>query len=392
MDKVKPYTFWIVCGALLLIELVFVVGALFWPGLGEVQPPVWMNRPPSQDIAGWPKDMRNKVKAIQRELKGMEAPQDVADMFGDLYDGGGKVGKDRGPQGNRLGGIKLLEARAENLRSRNTYTREVDPSKEKDIEAFLSEYLVQEGWTGLLRSKIEDYQEKAARVEERLSDRSGVLEEAVSGKQEAGAWYTDYRRVTTEYLTTIIEGGVIEANQTEIDNLDTTRGLRERFALDSRERGYPEHGSKERDRLQNHYNLSRAILLPLLDVHGTVLADQHFVELREVGRLQAETPPRPRDTSDLTTVTVQRLKVEGSDREDGGKLAVWRVQLNMRGTAAALLEALRVLDGLEAPIIVRLGSSWKALDPADKKKVDQADGRMELTTKLAVCDFRAMAR
>ena len=145
MNQLKPYLFWIVIGAILVLELAY-----------------WLLSVPALDVVG------NKAEAIAAK-----AALDTEHKH-------------------------LVEL---DRRSRNSSPLGVfDAEKESDIRRLTNDYLITPAWTDVLEPHVRRYDEQLKDIKEHLAARSRILHEPVASSSDKFGWYTTYQSLTEAQL------------------------------------------------------------------------------------------------------------------------------------------------------------------------------------------------
>lgn len=142
MNKVKPYLFWIICGVILLVELVVVV-AITPTGKGDKAPEVV-----KKDL-----DEDNKKLTI---------------LF------------DRASQGSPSG--------------------EFDAENKEHIAQLTTKWLPAPSWKRVLEEHVQKYRVQTGTIRAYLAHRSEFLHRSISSERDPHAWYTQYETVTADLL------------------------------------------------------------------------------------------------------------------------------------------------------------------------------------------------
>ncbi len=145
MNQLKPYLFWVVIGAVLLLELAW-----------------WLLSIPDIDVVG------NKSEALSAKAKL-------------------KVEEDH---------LKELANRAK----RQSPSGVFDAEKEADIRRLTNDYLLTPAWKSVLEPHVNRYDLQLQEIKRHLADRSQVLNLPLAASTDKFGWYTAYQNLTEEQL------------------------------------------------------------------------------------------------------------------------------------------------------------------------------------------------
>ena len=139
--KLKPYTFWIVSGVVVVIELGLLA---FWP---------------IEDESGaTPEVVKQKLDTEFKKLQSLHKRADHA------------------PSG--------------------VY----DAEKPEDIKRLTEEYLLTPQWKGVLQPHVDKYNQQLTAIKKNLDGRSAVLHESIAESSDLFAWYTAYSKKTKDVM------------------------------------------------------------------------------------------------------------------------------------------------------------------------------------------------
>ncbi len=151
MNKVRPYLFWIICGAIVLIELVLMLG--FAPSEGETTP----------------EQAKENVDKAKRSLDKKQK--------------------------------KAVHAPPAN--------REFDPLVKADIDELTNDYLATDSWKPPLSAELQRYSEQLTKIKTHLLDRSAILHTKISSEQNI-QWYDAYVKATSELMQKLYDSGCLK--------------------------------------------------------------------------------------------------------------------------------------------------------------------------------------
>jgi hypothetical protein len=162
VKQIKPYLFWYITGAIVLIELGFLI---FW---GQYD-----------DNGHTPEQVK---QALDTEFKNLEDLHNRA-KFGD-------------PQGR------------------------FDPEVPLDIQNLTKKYLITERWKTVLVPLVKKYNEQLDLIHSDLVTRSADLHKAIIDNEDPSTWYTAYEGKTRELLLALRNAGGLALPEDAPANLD----------------------------------------------------------------------------------------------------------------------------------------------------------------------------
>ena len=142
MNKVKPYLFWIICGIILLVEIVVVL-VISPTGKGDKSA----------------EDVKKELDADNKKL---------TLLF------------DRASQGSPSG--------------------EFDAENKDHIAQLTTKWLPAPSWKSVLEQHVQKYRVQTGTIQGYLSHRSEFLHRTISSERDPHAWYTQYQTVTADLL------------------------------------------------------------------------------------------------------------------------------------------------------------------------------------------------
>lgn len=358
MDKLKPYMFWIICGAMLLIELVLCVfispeGTIDKKALGDA---TLLKLKPGTPVT-------SVELATEHELQ-FKALEGYAKRAKQPLEGKLTLAKD-----------------------------EINPESEKSRREVMELYLPNKDWASQIESKTKSYRESLRKIDETLAEASikKDMQEFVEKMNQDKAnpttdpklWYTNYNAKTTELLKSLAQAGLIpsvDANQKEINYASDVNARRTNWGFITKETDTFPVDAAQAGRLF----LTKLFLEPLLSPEAAaVFADNPYSKNAGIEKPQGEDLARPRIVS---------LNLDTNPKSAGANdpVSVYRVNLELEGAPAALRAALRVIDAAKKPIMVRTGETWTPsakVSDADLMDTSRKDWFMTVKTTVLMCDF-----
>lgn len=342
MDKIKPYMFWIICGVVLLIELV----------LAFTLDPVNA-------------DGNNVYKATKKL-------NDTVEDFG------------------------VYVEKAGNKPPKSFAIDNVDYFKQLQ-----KEYLVSKSWMAGLNQVQSELREHKQNVESDLRKRSEVLHSGVSiPNAPLFRWYKDYNDKTVallselhkaEQLTVIGNDPLANAENNErVDELLANNAtLRKVGGFYTKGAEFPTE--EEHPVITTRFRISEAIINALLEAEGSLI-ENSMVSFNGVNFVA---PPEGVVKPGLVEITWDSFGGGKWDSENevaikGGRAINFKVKLS--GSASALLAATANIEKSQQPVFVIHGSEWEQPRRKNPEAVKQMDRPILLTLRLAVLDYQGGAQ
>lgn len=154
MNKLKPFTFWIVLGVILFCEILW-----------------WVLSIPDIDLVG------NKAAAQKMQTTLKQEYTHLTEL------------ERRGKNGSPLGVF--------------------DAEKPEDIRRLTDEYLVTPAWKEVLDPHVLSYDKQLKAIKERLAARSKHLHEPIAASNDKFGWYTAYQNASEEQLKKLSAAGAL---------------------------------------------------------------------------------------------------------------------------------------------------------------------------------------
>lgn len=271
---------------------------------------------------------------------------------------------------NKWNTLQKLVGRATTTIEDDGPTQRFRPADAQARDNLIKKYIINASeWEQPLKDIVAEYQSMLTAVTNELATRSEGLDEGVSDATDRAVWYDNgYRVETVKLLRLLIDSGLVvhpSGKGVSDEALATDRGLRTRLNLYTKGEQYPT--------IPQHRELSRNFRL----VQRIGLA------LRPV-KVDSVTNPvvGPRE-GEASGVVLEKITINPGS----GPHAAHVITLDLAGTPNALHAAMKVLDGINQPIVTRLGSNWTRRSNFGSGELSGADAPMSLTTTLVVMDF-----
>ena len=343
LAKLKPYTFWLVTGVVLLAMLIY---------FGFVLAAVDEDGNTVEDVVAGANLDYAKLKDLDQQAREVLK-----------YDG------------------------------RRIPDREIEPEAPEDVKSFIKKHLMHPSWTGRFEEVLQDYQGQIASIRADLAQRSAALTQPpVSQASEPSQWYDDYQDQTTALLREMYESRRLAVPATwtgarpmpGISDLETKEELRSPAGLWTKTGTSPPE--ELWPQLTARFRVVQALWAALKDLNVPMKANPLAV---------AGIIAPAEGAEGLAAPTWVGLSWTGRDLEPGETLALpgaenavqHRFTLLLQGHPSALLAAAARLETVHTPAVVRLGTIWKRLQQTDGKMLGLAGETLELSLELAYLDF-----
>lgn len=322
--QLKPYTFWIVCGVIVVIELGLV---LFWPITDE-------NGKTPEEV---------KIQ-LDNDFKKLT----------DLH--------------NRAG---------------NTPTGVFDAENPKDIKRLTEEYLLTPKWKGVLQPHVDKYNQQLGAIRKDLATRSSILHEPVADSGDLFAWYNAYIGKTKEVMIALRNAKALIIDETNKDDTDFENGSRIRSQVGFFTKIEMTPPATEHPGLTARFRIMQKISEALIASGSTSLPNPVVKTGRE-SDLETKRPAfitgvEWRRSGDPN----KGLSAPFADVADAHELS-----LSLEGTTSALVAAEAAIEAISDPVTIVVGGTLSDRDekPAGVRK-NVADEPMLLKLTITVLDF-----
>ncbi len=330
MNAIKPYLFWVICGALLLIEVV-----------------VCVTIEPTTDKG---KNVADAKVFLDKEFK--------------------KVKKLR-------------------MKSQNTLPAFFDPNDLEGFSRIQEDYLISNRWESGLRGLKKLCETQQTSIHDELLRVSAPLNTIVSENHALRPWYQAYEDASSAVLRKLYDGGLLDHEFSQKGDLSevlrTDTMVREKFGLFTMKGVYPP--KEDHEQLRMRLRIIEALAEELLQVEreassNTAISRQGVIkdEDRSVARAYLR-------RIEWSTKRSRGAKSGSEFKVKGGFFL--GMNLSLYGEPTALLAASARLESLPAPVFVVKGST---LDCIDSNSNGRASGKtanrpMNLHMQVAVPYF-----
>lgn len=330
----KPYTFWLVCGVILLAEVVAMV----------------VITPQHEDFG---------------EMTPAEAKQ-VADG-----------------QYSREIANGLLKKANETLRTKGP-PGPIDRRDQAAVKRVLNDYIITDDWKGNLQTAVNEHTKMTSDMKTELVRRSRILTRPIHESSDLNIWYDAYAKASAALLRQLIDAQVVVPAQTtgavgaKIEETDLLRNARFRdpIGLVTTD-AYP--SAEQHPLMTRRFRIIEAVAKALMASPGTTRPNPLIPEKWRLGAPST----RLVQLLDLRWDEQQRNPVSPRHGQEN------RFTLRLTGPLASLQAALAAIDGISEPVLVRLGGEWtrgRTSQPAVAGG-DLVDEPIEVTCTVVVLDF-----
>jgi hypothetical protein len=322
--QIKPYTFWIVCGVIIVIELGLIA---FWPIADE------------QDRT--PQDVKNQLDSDFKKLD-------------DLH-----------------------------KRASKTPTGVFDAENPDDIKRLTKDYLLTPKWKGVLQPHVDKYKEQLTAIRKDLSTRSAILREPVADSGDLFAWYNAYVGKTKEVMLALRNGKALIIDETRKEDNDFENGaaIRTQVGFFTKVERTPE--ASEHPVLTARFRIMQKISEALLSSPANSLPNpavktgrESELEEKRPAHIVAAEWKRSGDPSKVLSGPIAEIA-------DAHELT-----LKLQGSTSALVAAEAAIEAVSQPVMIVAGGKLSArgsLTAGARKGLIDEPMILELT--IAVIDF-----
>lgn len=322
--QLKPYTFWIVCGVVVVIELGLI---FFWT--------------PTDDEGRAPEDVK---RALDDDFKKLQQLHTRANY--------------------QLTGVK-------------------DAENEADIKELTEKCLITPKWQGVLQPIVDKYKSQRDSIRKELVTRSSILHEPVADSGDLFAWYNAYVGKTKEVMISLRNAKALVVDETRKEDSDFENGseVRARVGFYTKVEKTPE--ATEHPMLTARFRIMQKISQALIASGTSALPSPVVISGREA-ELETKAPAyfmgvewkRGSDSSKV-------LSEPFSEMADAHELT-----LSLEGSTSALLAAEAAIEAISDPVMIVTGGTLAARGerPAGSRK-GAVDEPMSLRLSVVVLDF-----
>lgn len=322
--KLKPYTFWIVSGVVVVIELGLLA---FWP---------------IEDESGaTPEAVKQKLDA---EFKKLQELHNRAD---------------RAPSG--------------------VY----DAERPEDIKRLTEDYLLTPRWKNVLQPHVDKYNQQLASIKKDLAVRSAVLHESLAESGDLFSWYTAYNKRTKDVMLALQKAAVLVVDPKAKDESDFENGaqVRARVGFYTKSEKTPE--ASEHAVLTARFQIMRIISDVLMVSSSTAVANPTAKDQREAD-LETKRPVNIKEVVWKRSGDSSKM-LSGPIAEIAG---AYELTLDLEGSTSALILAQGAIEVISDPIMIVTGGELSArgqMTAGVRKNV--TDEPMKLRLNIVVMDF-----
>jgi len=322
--QIKPYTFWIVCGSIVVIELGLLA---FWPI--------------ADDGGRSPEEVKS---ALDSDFKKLD----------DLH-----------------------------KRAGSSPTGVFDAENPDDIKRLTNNYLLTPKWKGVLQPHVDKYNQQLSAIRKDLGKRSTILREPVADSGDLFAWYNAYVGKTKEVMIALRNGKalIIDEMKKEDADFENSASIRTQVGFYTKVERTPE--ATEHPGLTARFRIMQKISEALLASGSNSLPNPAVKTGREA-ELEEKRPAsikgaewkRSGDPSKVLNGPIAEIA-------DAHELT-----LTLTGTTSALVAAEAAIEAISEPVMIVAGGKLEARPhPGVGGRKGLIDEPMTLTLTLAVIDF-----
>lgn len=322
--QLKPYTFWIVCGVIVVIELGLI---LFWPIADE------------SDRS--PEDVKNALDSDYKKLD-------------DLH-----------------------------KRANKSPTGVFDAENPDDIKRLTKDYLLTPKWKGVLQPHVDKYNQQLTAIRKDLAQRSTILREPVADSGDLFAWYNAYIGKTKEVMIALRNGKALIIDESKKEEADFENGaaIRAQVGFYTKVERTPE--ASEHPGLTARFRIMEKISQALLASGSNSLANPAIKTGREAeldekrpAHIKSAEWKRSGDPSKVLSGPIAEIA-------DAHELT-----LTLSGTTSALVAAEAAIEAISEPVMIVAGGKLEARPhPGAGGRKGVIDEPMTLTLTIAVIEF-----
>jgi hypothetical protein len=266
----------------------------------------------------------------------------------------------------------------------------IAPEDKDAVGLFIKKHLMHKDWQGKFEAVLKDYQGQIASIQADLAARSAALSEPpLSTEDGASAWYQDYKDLSAGLLRDMYQarrliqpaGVTGERSVPDLGQLEEKAEYRDLLGLHTASGEFP--GVDERRVLTARFRVLQALWAVIGDVRAPMLANPQAVP--------GVIPPGEGEAA-LAAPTWVQLSWAAGEAEPialpGAEAA--RMQpftLMLRGHPSALLATAARLETIHQPVLIRLGTTWKRRQQGGQELLGLPGESMDLTLELAYLDF-----
>lgn len=337
MDKIKPYLFWIICGVVLLVEVVLIV---------VMQP-----------VNDEGKDVYKATAALNTTVSDFDSKY-----------------------------INRTVASAPSSFA-------ID--KVEFFNEIKSAYLVSESWLPGLQQVDRDLKTHKQTVEDDLKKRSALLHVPIERTTLLATWYTSYVARTTALLKELRAKGQLQSPSNDpfaraqtdeaVDEiLQTNNAVRKIGGFYTKGAQFPT--VEEHPIITTRFHIANAIVQAALKSEGSLLNNR----LMAFDAANFVIPPegfvRPKLVEISWGSSAAKWDAENSIPVKGGRAITCTIVA--QGSASALLAFTSHLDESQEPIFIIHGSEWSQPRTRQRDVVKEMDSDIIMTLNVAILDYQ----
>jgi hypothetical protein len=322
--QIKPYTFWIVCGVIVMIELGLIA---FWPITNEA--------------GESPEEVKSKLDQDFVKLK-------------DLYDRAGREPK----------GV-------------------FDAENPDDIENLTKNYLLTPKWKGVLQPHVDKYNLQLTSIRKDLAARSAVLHAPIADSGDLFSWYTAYAGKTKEIMLSLRNAGalVVEAGNQEDSDFENGSRIRTQVGFFTKGERTPE--AAQHPLLTTRFRIIEKLAQAIMAQGATAIPNPVVKTGREAD-LETKRPAQIKGMDWKQTGEADKA-LSGPIAEYA---SAYELLVTLEGTTSVLVATQAAIEHISEPVMIVTGGTLGARgNVAAGARKHTADEPMNLRLTIVVVDF-----
>lgn len=368
MEQIKPYAFWIVCGVLLVVELVLV--AMIDP----------------TDERG--RSVETVVNSADREFRSFKNDHERAEAV-----------------------LQYTRKDGDGDRDAPVPAEAISPENEEKVNEFLEKYLIHGSWKDSFLGVTKAYKDQLRDIEELLRTSSEPLHEPIGDPQAStGVWYASYLGETVGLMRQMRQAGRVSLGEgvPTQKQLEENSAFRSTFGFHTKPAGGAFPNRDEIPQLTERFHVSEQLCRLIMGLKVVGAPNPRHTAVEDMQERQPD-PAAPFGV-ELRSVEWGGGRGYGSGGgitgilpgAEGAEVAPCTVVL--RGPPAALAAFGTKIDNLRRPLILRTGSSWRRIgvgrssfrsttlssEPGQSDDLGRRSDVVEMELQLVYLDFANM--
>lgn len=322
--QLKPYTFWIVCGVIVLIEL-----GLF--GFYQIE----------NEDGYTPERVKDKLDDDYKKLE-------------NLYERAGREPK----------GV-------------------FDAEDQKDIDNLTKLYLLTPRWKDVLQPHVDKYNSQLAALKKDLTTRSAILHEPIADSGDLFSWYTTYAGKTKEILIKLRNAKCLDIKPDSAEDNDFENGSNIRTRVGFFTKGEQTPAASQHPLLTTRFRIMEKLTAAIMQ-NGSNSLDNPVVKTTKNDEL-ANKKNAIITAVEWKQVSDHKDTLQNDVGQYAGS---YELTITLEGSTSTLVATEAAIERIAEPVFVVVGGALAARGalPAGQRK-GVADENMKLRLTIAVIDF-----